>query len=362
MTIIIPAYKPDQKLIQLLCDLKKITAARILVVNDGSGEAYDAVFQEAKNLCHVFLKHDVNRGKGAALKTAFSYLLKEGSENGPVCTADADGQHLPKDIVRCLQCAEENPSTLVLGSRTFRGNVPARSRFGNAVSRFTFHVLMGKRVYDTQTGLRAFTPDLLPQMLEISEDRYEYEMRMLCNAIRKKTPIKEVEIETVYIEENKSSHFNPLKDAMRVYGLLLRCALGPFFQMISFLFSSVLAFVVDIGAYTLLFHLLFPLFFSGERQIEFSALLTARLLSSFVNYLTNRSLVFQNKDNLVKTSVLYILLCIVTFFAHEALNFFFLSSLKFPSAIALLTAQIVFFPISFLFQKYVVFPKGKAKK
>lgn len=362
MTIIIPAYKPDDKLIGLLSDLRQITSARILVVNDGSGAEYDAVFRKAKELCHLILNHEVNRGKGAALKTAFSYLLEEGREDGAVCTADADGQHLPEDILRCMECAEKHPGTLVLGARAFRGNVPFRSRFGNAVSRFTFHLLMGRRVYDTQTGLRAFTPELLPQMLEIAEDRYEYEMRMLCNAVRKKTPIREVEIQTVYIEENKSSHFNPLRDAMKVYGLLLRCALGPLFQLVGFLFSSGLAFLVDLCAYTLLFHLLVPLFFDSVRQIEFISLLAARILSSGVNYLTNRNVVFRSHRRIAKTAVLYTLLCIGTFFAHEALNFFFLSTLSFPSTLALLVAQILFFPVSFLVQKYLIFPKGTNKK
>ncbi len=362
MTIIIPAYKPDEKLIRLLDDLKEMTAARILVVNDGSGEAFDDVFRQAKERCHVLLNHPVNRGKGAALKTAFSYLLEEGTETGAICTADADGQHLPGDIVRCLKCAEENPDTLVLGSRSFRGDVPARSRFGNSASRITFHILMGKRVYDTQTGLRAFTPALLPQMLEISEDRYEYEMRMLCNAVRKKTPIKEVEIETVYIEENKSSHFNPLKDAMKVYGLLIRCALGPLFQIISFLFSSLFAFLVDATAYFLLLRFLFPLFLESDRTIAFVSLLCARVISSLVNFSVNGTVVFRNMKNPARSLILYFILVVGIFFANEQLNALFYVTLGIHPILSHLTSQILCFPVSFLAQKYVVFPKGKAKQ
>ncbi len=362
MTIVIPAYKPDEKLIRLLDDLKQITSARILVVNDGSGEDFHAIFCKVKTRCHILLNHDVNRGKGAALKTAFSYLLQEGTETGAICTADADGQHLPEDILRCLNCAEENPDTLVLGSRSFRGNVPARSRFGNSASRFTFHLLMGKRVYDTQTGLRAFTPSLLPQMLEISENRYEYEMRMLCNAVRKKTPIKEIEIQTVYIEENKSSHFNPLKDAMKVYGLLLRCALGPFFQIISFLFSSFFAFFVDATAYFLLLQFFFPLFFQEERVITFVALLCARVISSLVNFAINGSMVFHNMKNPIRSLILYFTLVAIIFFANEQLNALFYLKLHIHPILSHLISQVICFPISFLAQKYVVFPKGKETK
>lgn len=362
MTIIIPAYKPDEKLIRLLDDLKRITSARILVVNDGSGDKFDPVFREAQSRCHILLKHEVNRGKGAALKTAFSYLLEEGTETGAICTADADGQHLPADIIRCLECAEQNPDTLVLGARSFRGNVPARSRFGNTASRITFHLLMGTRVYDTQTGLRAFTPSLLPQMLEISEDRYEYEMRMLCNAVRKKTPIKEVEIQTVYIEENKSSHFNPLKDAMKVYGLLIRCALGPFFQVLSFLFSSLFAFVVDATAYFLLLRFLFPLFLENERTVAFVALLCARVISSLVNFAINGTVVFSNMQKPLRSLILYFALVILIFLANEQLNALFYLKLGLHPILSHLISQVICFPISFLAQKYVVFPKGKAKR
>lgn len=369
MTIIIPAYKPDEKLIRLLSDLKEITSARILVVNDGSGADYDAVFCKAEELCDTLLVHEVNKGKGAAMKTAFAYLLEEGKEQGAICTADADGQHLPEDIVRCLACAEENPGTLVLGARAFRGDVPARSMFGNTVSRITFQILMGKRVYDTQTGLRAFTPDLLPQMLEIAENRYEYEMRMLCNAIRKKTPIKEVEIQTVYIEENKSSHFNPVRDALRVYGLLFRCAWGPFFEMVSFVFSSVFAFVVDSAAYNVFFHFLMPLILGkGSTLISDASLLLARVISSLVNYAINGKVVFQNTKNKARSLLLYFALVVVIFFANNfIINFLLYDSGWFTTSglhtvLAHFASQIICFPISFLAQKYIVFPKGKKEK
>ena len=362
MTIIIPAYKPDEKLISLLDELKELTPARILVVNDASGEAYDDIFCKVQERCDVLLKHEVNLGKGGALKTAFSYLLKEGTETGAICTADADGQHLPVDIVACLKCAEENPGALVLGSRSFRGDVPARSRFGNAASRITFHILMGKRVYDTQTGLRAFTPALLPQMLEIAENRYEYEMRMLCNAVRKKTPIKEVEIHTVYIEENKSSHFNPLKDSLKVYGLLIRCALGPFFQILSFLFSSLFAFLVDATAYFLLLRFLFPLFLQDERTILFVSLLCARIISSLVNFAVNGTVVFRNMQKPLRSLILYFALVVLIFVANEQLNALFCLKAGLHPILSHLLSQVICFPVSFFVQKYVVFPKGKAKK
>lgn len=363
MTIIIPAYKPDEKLISLLESLREKCSARLILVNDGSGAEFDPIFEKAMPLCDLLLTHEVNKGKGAALKTAFSFLLDEGKEKGAICTADADGQHLPEDILACLKAAEEAPGTLVLGSRSFSGDVPLRSRFGNSASRITFHILMGKRVYDTQTGLRAFTPDLLPLMLQIPYNRYEYEMKMLCDAVRKKIPIGEITIQTVYLEENKSSHFNPLKDALRVYSLLLRCALGPVFEILSFIFSSCFAYVVDICAYFLFLWLLSPLFADGRsRSLVFFSLLFARIISSVANFFVNGKLVFHNLEKPARSISLYFLLVIFIFFANEKLNALFLLTLKFSAFISHALAQCICFPVSYLAQKFIVFPRERDKK
>lgn len=361
MTIIIPAYKPDEKLIELLKHLKEKSPARLLVVNDGSGKEYDAVFREAERLGAHLLVHKENQGKGAALKTAFRFLLEEGFE-GTVCTADADGQHLPEDILRCIKRAQERPDTLILGSRVLGEEVPLRSRFGNAASRITFRLLMGVSVRDTQTGLRAFSSRFLSEMLTVEENRYEYEMKILCNMAKKKIPMEEIVIETVYLDDNASSHFHPVRDALRVYGLLLRCALGRLFQFVLFLLSSLGAFLVDVVVYDLLFYLLLKGFFQEERRLEFFSLLIARILSSVVNYLINRKVVFQNLKKPVLTFTAYTLVAIATFFAHEWLNALFLIRLSFSPTASLLLAQTLFFPVSFLAQKYLVFPKGKKEK
>ena len=359
MIIIIPAYKPDQKLIRLLTDLRQIGKAEILLVNDGSGKEYDSVFQEAAPLCDTLLVHPENRGKGAALKTAFSFLIENKKQGEFICTADADGQHLPADIFACLEKAKKNPGTLVLGSRSFRGDVPARSRFGNTVSRHTFHLLMGKRVFDTQTGLRAFSGDLLPVFLAIEGDRYEYEMRMLCTAVKEKIAILEIEIQTVYIEENKSSHFNPVKDALRIYGLLFRFALGNLFELISFIVSSCLAFFIDAAAYYLLFTFLFPHLFTETRTITFFSLLAARILSSVVNFWVNGKMVFQGLEKPLKSFFFYALLVVGIFFANEFILSFFLIRFQFHASIAHVLAQVICFPISFLVQKFLIFRKPK---
>ena len=228
MTILIPSYKPDESMVKTVRALREACPDdRILVVDDGGGKTYAPFFAEAQEAGAVVLRHDVNRGKGAALKTGFSWLVENGETEGCV-TADADGQHLVKDIIKVAEKVRENPDALIIGGRKFnKPGVPARSKFGNYASRFTFNLLYGQCIGDTQTGLRGVPASRLADMAEIPGDRYEYEMNQLMRARRLDLPLVETEIETVYLDENNSvSHFNPVKDALRVYKPLLAGGIG----------------------------------------------------------------------------------------------------------------------------------------
>ena len=167
MYIIIPAYEPDKRLIQVVQDITiKLPKARIIVVNDGSGPDYGDYYDETALFGATVLSHPVNKGKGAALKTAFAYIQEEvvsqHQSAQPIVTVDSDGQHLIKDIVRVAEATENNPSHLILGARAFVGKVPARSRIGNKVTAGLFHLITGQKVTDTQTGLRGMSTDLIP--------------------------------------------------------------------------------------------------------------------------------------------------------------------------------------------------------
>lgn len=215
MTVLIPAYKPDEKLILLLKELKAECNYDIIVVDDGSGEEFQSIFDEAASLGITLLTHDINRGKGAALKTGFKYI-DEHFSCGCV-TADADGQHLVKDIIAVAKALTENPECLILGSRNFDKDVPLRSKIGNICTRIAFNLLNAYSIGDTQTGLRGIPKSRLSEYIALDGDRYEYEMRMLLTARERDIDIKEVIIDTVYIEDNASSHFNPVKDALKVF-------------------------------------------------------------------------------------------------------------------------------------------------
>lgn len=221
--VVIPAYEPDDSLIGLI---ERLGADfdRFIVVDDGSKTA-DAIFERVAGMPGVtLLRHEVNRGKGAALKTAFAKVIADFPDAAGVVTVDADGQHLPEDVANVAKATRENPGRYTLGVRAFSGNVPLRSRFGNAWSRYFFFLLTGVMIYDTQTGLRGMPRDLLPELVAMPGDRYEYEMRMLVAAARKKLKPVQIQIKTVYLNDNKASHFNPIRDSLRTQLTLLHAA------------------------------------------------------------------------------------------------------------------------------------------
>ena len=283
VSVIIPAYKPDEKLMILINDLLKAGFSDLLVVDDGSGEESSSVFQKIKEIPEcTLLCHEVNRGKGAALKTAMEYFVKNRPDRLCVVTVDADGQHLLADI-EAVASASLNTERVVLGVRSFSAsNIPARSVWGNRITSLVFLLFFGMRIRDTQTGLRGFPRKYIPQLLCVKGDRYEYETNVLFWMNSQNIPYEQVDITTVYLEENRSSHFRVVWDSIRIYGLILK-----------YLFSSVGAAVID----EVLFYLLKYSLFLTILPIPstFSAAFLARVISSFVNYRINARHVFKNE-------------------------------------------------------------------
>ena len=223
LAVVIPAYRPSAGLPALVSALADYSFAAIVIVDDGSGPEFTATFAEAARFPNVqLLRHAVNLGKGAALKTAFNHILCFLPEVAGVVTADADGQHAPEDIARVAEVLAANPSALVLGARNFGSDVPLRSRFGNLLTRGVMHALLGRRLTDTQTGLRGIPASLLPRLLRLEATGYEFELEMLIAAHQLSMPVVEQPIRTIYEPGNKSSHFNPIVDSMKIYFVLLR--------------------------------------------------------------------------------------------------------------------------------------------
>ncbi len=283
VAILIPAYNPDRKLLALL-DALKGRFSHIVAVNDGSTVGRD-VFDGVRAQGVPVVVHETNRGKGAALKTGFAWIAEHLPGCKTVVTADADGQHTPDDIESVAEASLAHPQALTLGVRAFSGKVPFRSRFGNWWTRQFFFLMTGLRIRDTQTGLRGIPSALLPRMLALEGERYEYEMRMLADAKRHAEPPVQVPIATVYIEENASSHFNPLRDSIRIYGALLR-----------FCISSVAGFLIDNAVFTAVLYAMVRFVGWQRSACVFVALVAARTVSSTSNYAFNRKLVFRSRS------------------------------------------------------------------
>ena len=222
--VLIPALNPCERMIGVIDELLLGDAAvEVIVVNDGSDAACDATFQAAAARPRVELFcHDRNFGKGAALCTGIRCFLERAGPDDVLVTADADGQHLPVDILAVAAVALKNPDALVLGTRVFRSEVPLRSRFGNDLTRLVFRLFTGNRLTDTQTGLRAIPRCLLSQLLEAKAGRYAFELEMLLITSRAGVPLLAQNIQTVYLDGNASSHFRPIVDSARIYWVFAR--------------------------------------------------------------------------------------------------------------------------------------------
>ena len=284
ITVIIPAYKPDKKMLVTLDELVKAGFSDILVVNDGSGEEFVPIFDVVKKMPQcTLLVHPENKGKGAALKTAFQYFLDNREDKACIVSADADGQHLTKDIIATAMASVEQGS-VVLGVRDFNDpNVPSRSKMGNQITCGVFRLFFGMKIQDTQTGLRAFPRKYLEEILKAKGDRYEYETNMLFIINRKQIPLSEVKIETVYIEENKSSHFRVVRDSIRIYALILK-----------YLLNAVGSAVIDELAFFIFKNIGF-LATIIPIPLTFTAAILARIVSSLFNFFVNAKVVFGEK-------------------------------------------------------------------
>ena len=211
--ILIPSYKPDHLLIELLVKLKK-EGFDIVVVNDGSGEEYDHIFKQAEEYA-VVLTHVVNRGKGAALRFGFTYVNLHIKDHKYVITCDSDGQHAVEDIIRVDDKLRETDN-VVFGVREFGKDVPKRSRTGNFMSRLSRTLITKNYIQDDQCGLRGFPIKYIFHMIPLQGDHYEYEMNVVCTLQIKRIPIEELPIKTIYLNNNASSHFKPNLDTFRI--------------------------------------------------------------------------------------------------------------------------------------------------
>ena len=335
MYVLIPAYQPDARLPRLILELHRADpSTKIVVVDDGSGQKFSDIFEASATAGAHVISYEHNRGKGYALREGFTWI-RDVAGDSPECvvTADADGQHTLNDIFRVGRtCTDTGKS--VLGVREFVGHVPARSRIGNTATSALFWLATGWKLKDTQTGLRAFPVALLPALLEVQGDRYEYELRVLLHLAKFRHPVTQIPIETIYEAGNPTSHFRPLQDSARIWAPLLKFAA-----------SSGVATVID---YVLV------LVLNALTGALFLPVITARVVSASVNFAMNRR-VFEATGVPLRRSALRYAALAVAVIAGSYTMLAVLTGIGMPLWIAKIIADTTMYLVSYSAQSRYVF-------
>lgn len=349
--IIIPSYEPDMRLISLLNDLSGKTDL-IVIVNDGSGREYDSVFENAKTIIRengIILTHDINRGKGCALKTAFSYIIEKFPEAIGVVTVDSDGQHNVKAVKNVMNALAVNRESLVLGTRNFDGlEIPWKSRFGNKLTTKILSYAAGIRVRDTQTGLRGIPRPFMEHLLEVSGNRFEFETNMLIESVGC-YPIIEVPIETIYdSKEEHQTHFHPVIDSVKIYYILGK-------RFLKYIFSSLSSSALDIVLF-----IIFCYIFKKENNslyVAYSTIL-ARFLSATYNFFINYKIVFCSQQKIGNAVLRYCILAIIQMGLSAGLVTWGVYAITIvPEAIIKILVDTLLFFVSYYIQQKYIFSK-----
>lgn len=335
--LVIPAYNPDNALVQLVNHYQQLIPQQpIIVVNDGSNCNSDSVFNQLQESGIIVLSHHTNLGKGAALKTAFRYYLDHYANHFlGVITADADGQHDVEDIANLSQALDGEPNKLHLGVRDFSGkSIPLRSRFGNVLTKFIVNCFYKTPLQDTQTGLRAIPNLLIEALLNCPKDRYEFEFEMFFIARNLSIVINQIPIKTIYMNNNQSSHFRPIIDSMRIYAIFFRYGA-----------TAVFSFILDFS--------LFCLFINISGKLAYSVL-GARFCSATFNFFANKKLTFKSQKSITVAASKYALLAAFSGIMVWQLTAL-LHYLHLNLYVSKICADFIFFCANFLIQHFWVF-------
>ncbi len=356
VAIIIPVLNPDSNLYSYILRLANSGYTKIIVVDDGSGPEYKERFDQIKKIEEVdFLRHDINLGKGRAIKDALAYyeLLPDKNDFFGVITVDADGQHTIGDVNRLAALMVNHPKALSLGERDFdQEKVPFRSKFGNSCTRNLFKILYHIGLKDTQTGLRWIPNRLIPDFRKLAGDRYEYEMNMLIACSQQRIPIKSITIDTIYVDNNSSSHFHPILDSFKIYKLLL----GQFFKYFA---VSILSFLVDL----LLYSVLAAGLEASVTAYIMVATIGARAVSSFLNYFLNHRFVFKSTEKMGQTIWKYYLLAaLIALTSGGVVTVIYRVIPKVHTTIIKAVVDTLLFMVSYQVQKIFIFKKNHIER
>ncbi len=344
--VLVPAYEPNEALSNVIHDILQLTIndmsfAGLYIIDDGSeSEVAQDVFGKLQDHNKVeVIRHARNTGKGGALKTGFRQIYDRMPSVNYIVTADADGQHKPSDIV-CLARKALDSERPNIGYREFSSDIPLRSRFGNILTAALFRLATGRKIRDTQSGLRTYLRRHVPKLLSIEANRYEFEFHCLFIVAKESTaPLEQYPIETIYEPGNPSSHFSPVLDSFRIYLVFLR------YVSVSAI-SGLLEFLI----------------FSGLTIFNLptlTALIVTRFITAPIYFLGMRNIVFKSTGRIS----LQALQVIALMTAHIAFLWRFIEWLQtqfntHPIG-AMLLGMLAFYLLNFIIQRFIIFRRSK---
>lgn len=302
--LVIPVYNPPHDLMSKFMDSVTPVFKNIIIINDGSMDIHDEFINSYKKKATI-INHEENLGKGAAIKTAYQYILDKTIAK-TIVIADCDNQHDVEDILKCAKSSIENPEALVIGYRDFSLSiVPFKSKNGNNITRNVFKSVIGLNLKDTQSGLRAVSPKVGEILLNVEGQRYEFENNVLINCRIKNIPIVEIPIKTIYDNNNVHSHFNPIKDSLRVYNTFKK-----------YLFKVSVPYIINFIIFLLIFNI-------GRFSNDLYGIMISSLVAGGVGiitkYILNYSTLYKNNyilDNFLSIFKMIIKLFLSAYFIY----------------------------------------------
>ena len=329
--VVIPAYEPNNNLVELVKSLS-FQGYGVLVIDDGSGEKYSHIFDKVALYPNTFvIANECNKGKGATLKHGISRITEFFPECKIFVTADADGQHRVEDIDK-VRMELENRARLVLTVRIRKGKIPFRSRFGNDLSKFVYTILTGHYFTDNQSGLRGFTIEDAEWLMRVRGNKYDYELNVLFYADKQSIPITTIPIDAIYIDDNKDSHFSPVRDTILIYRRLFSTAWPSFASVITWSFMML---VVS-------FLLKYKLFFLHVPGMG--------IMCTFISVIFYRFIVFRRfKYNDGLRSIVYAIFRFSIYTAGVAILHFLFKWMPLILALAIVIGALL--PVEYYFRK-----------
>lgn len=348
VAIIIPAYNPDKKFVDFVRQLREAGYEYVIAIDDGSKEESKSFLEEAEDVygCQI-IKHSINLGQGRAYKSGFNYYLgcDDYKETIGVIQCDCDGQHCVEDVTACADMLREHPDDFVIGTREFSDkSIPLRSRFGNKCTNFVFWFFVGMDLKDVMSGLKGLPRAFVPKLMEASGERFEYVANTILEVKKQGLNVVQFPIHTIYIDGNRSSHFKPVIDSIRIYGLILK-----------YLFSSISTFFIEIFTFSFFVWLLKD---SMPQLYIFASVYLAKIIPAVYNFLVNKHFVFQSKGALWATGAKFTALCLAHGFVSAFIINHMVHGLGWNETICKIITDTLLFFFTFQIQNRWVFRKN----